>query len=95
MSDLQYRKALEHISPYKPAKTLVKIKEELGLEHIIRLAANENTMGCSPHVQEAVNAALKDIYLYPDGFCHDLRAQLAQTCHFDPHQLIFLTALLN
>jgi len=89
MSDSKFRKALESISSYTPAKSLEEIRQDLGLDNIIRLSANENTMGCSPLVATALKQAVEDIYLYPDGFCMKLRRKLAESYNFNQEQLIF------
>ncbi|MBC2580720.1 aminotransferase class I/II-fold pyridoxal phosphate-dependent enzyme [Clostridium sp. DJ247] len=89
MAVLKYREALNDISSYTPAKSLEEIERELGLNKIIRLSANENTMGCSPSVQVAIEEASKNLYLYPDGFCRQLRSKLAEINNVEQEQLIF------
>ena len=42
-------------------------KEKYGLETVYKLASNENPYGVSPKALEAMAAALKDGYLYPDS----------------------------
>lgn len=78
MSNLRFREAITTIPPYTPAKSLAEIKRQFGIERIVRLAANEITMGFSPRVQAAIAAALPDIYLYPDGASSQLRLKLAE-----------------
>lgn len=89
MSKLNCRKALDNILSYAPAKTLQQIQQELGLNNILRLSANENTMGPSPLALKAIEEGLKGVYLYPDGQCTELRKKLAYTYSFDEEQLIF------
>ena len=42
-------------------------KEKYGLDKVYKLASNENPYGVSPKALEAMAAALKDGYLYPDS----------------------------
>lgn len=88
MPELKFRNAVEALPPYTPAKSLEAIKHELGLGRIIRLSANESTMGCSPRVGPAIEQALKNIYLYPDGASSLLKSKLAQIHQCQPEQLI-------
>lgn len=89
MSELSCRKALDNILSYAPAKTLQEIQQELGLSNILRLSANENTMGPSPLALKAIEEGLKGVYLYPDGQCTELRKKLAHTYNFDEEKIIF------
>ncbi|AGK98917.1 histidinol-phosphate transaminase [Clostridium pasteurianum] len=89
MSELSCRKALDNILSYAPAKTLQEIQQELGLSNILRLSANENTMGPSPLALKAIEEGLKGVYLYPDGQCTELRKKLAYTYNLDEEKIIF------
>jgi histidinol-phosphate aminotransferase len=84
----KFRKALETLPPYTPAKSMEEIKRQFELDQIIRLAANESTMGCSPKVGPAIAEKLKNIFLYPDGASTCLKNKLAKLHHFQPEQLI-------
>lgn len=66
------------LSPYQPGKPISELERELGLHDIIKLASNENPYGPSPRALEAMHAALEDVWLYPDGGAHALKAALAQ-----------------
>lgn len=85
---LQYRAVLENINPYIPGKRIEDVKRELGLESIIKLGSNENPLGCSPRVREAVKDALTHPSRYPDGNCTDLRAALAGHTGLKPDQFV-------
>lgn len=89
MPEVSCRKALKNIKSYAPAKTLEAIQEELGISNILRLAANENTMGSSPMVEIAIQKTISNLYLYPDGMCTELRKKLADTYNLNSEQLIF------
>lgn len=89
MSEVTCRKELSDIPSYAPAKTLQVIQEELGIANILRLAANENTMGSSPLVEIAIQKAIKGLYLYPDGMSSELRKKLADSYNLNGEQIIF------
>ena len=68
------------IAPYIPGKPSSEVARELGLNpaDIVKLASNENPLGCSPRAKEAMVKALEDIHIYPDGSCYDLRNTLSR-----------------
>jgi len=65
------------LTPYTPGKPIAELERELGIRDSIKLASNENPMGPSPAVVEAVMAALPELGRYPDGGGFALRAALA------------------
>lgn len=64
--------------PYKPGKPLEELERELGVTDAIKLASNENPLGPSPRVVEAVAQAAKGLNFYPDGAAFALRNALAE-----------------
>lgn len=52
------------------------------------MASNENPLGPSPAVLEAVRAAVPRIYNYPDGNCYYLKRELAHFYHLDENNFI-------
>lgn len=89
MSTIRYRKTLENISPYIPGKPIDDVKRELGLENVIKLASNENPLGCSPKAKQAILSALENPALYPDGNCTELRSELAKKFDLPADRFIF------
>ncbi|MFZ5353616.1 MAG: histidinol-phosphate transaminase [Bacillota bacterium] len=76
--NIGYRKELDGIPVYRPGKPIDDVKRELGLEHVVKLASNENPFGFSPKVKEAVLKALDDVNLYPDGNATLLKKAIAE-----------------
>jgi len=70
--------AVSALSPYQPGKPISELERELGVHDIIKLASNENPHGPSPATLAAMRAALEEVWLYPDGSCHALKAALSQ-----------------
>jgi histidinol-phosphate aminotransferase len=89
MSTIQYRKTLESISPYIPGKPIDDVKREMGLESVIKLASNENPLGCSPKAKQAILSALENPALYPDGNCTELRNELSEIFNLPCDRFIF------
>ncbi len=69
---------IRELKPYVPGKPLSELERELGISHSIKLASNENPLGASPRVGEAVGRALAEIARYPDGGGFELRQALAR-----------------
>jgi histidinol-phosphate aminotransferase len=66
------------LSPYQGGKPIEELARELGLKNITKLASNENPLGVSPVVKEAVFNSLSSINRYPDGNCFELKKTIAE-----------------
>ena len=69
---------VRNLQPYQPGKPVESLERELGLTDIIKLASNENPMGVSPRVLDAVNEALSCAARYPDGSGELLKGSLSE-----------------
>ncbi|MFW5788231.1 MAG: histidinol-phosphate transaminase [Halanaerobiales bacterium] len=67
------REEINNIKPYIPGKPIKEVKDELGLEKVIKLASNENPLPTSTKVKEAVNEEMERVNLYPDGASRNLK----------------------
>lgn len=76
------------ITPYEAGKPLKEVEREYHLTNVVKLASNENPMGFSPRVDEAVVANMKDMNRYPESSAHDLCRKLAQKFRVLPENLI-------
>ena len=65
------------IAPYQPGKPIPELERELGISGIVKLASNENPLGCSPLAVAAMHEAIKTIALYPDGNGFELKEALS------------------
>jgi histidinol-phosphate aminotransferase len=79
--------AVRALSPYVPGKPISELERELGIRDIIKLASNENPWGPGPQVLAAMQAALAEVELYPDGSCHELKMALARRLRVPPECL--------
>jgi len=69
---------VQALQPYAPGKPMDELARELGLDikNIIKLASNENPLGCSEAVKEVVQKASESLTLYPDGNGFELKEAL-------------------
>lgn len=58
---------IEALQPYKPGRPIADVMAQYGLEHVVKLASNENPLGASPKAIEAIRAELADLAYYPNG----------------------------
>ncbi len=79
--------SVRRIAPYAPGKPVSELARELGLEDIVKLASNENPLGASPAALAAMQAALGEAGIYPDGSGHALKQALATRYGLAPAQL--------
>ncbi len=66
-----------HLNPYVPGKPVSELERELGISDSVKLASNENPLGCSPLVLEAIKGELAEIGRYPDGGGFELRRAIS------------------
>lgn len=83
MSNIKPRKAIEEMEPYNPP-----LEERRGK---LRLDFNENTIGCSPKVLNAINNIKEEeIAAYPEY--KRFKAKLANSINLKPEQLMITNA---
>lgn len=79
--------AVTNLKPYVPGKPISELERELGIADSVKLASNENPLGCSELAKEAVRAELAQVGLYPDGGGVELRNALAEKHGVSPNQI--------
>src|SRR4051812_20799020 len=87
---LPFNPALKNLPVYQPGRPIEEVARELGLPaaEIIKLASNENPLGPSPLALAAMEKALKQVHLYPDGNGFYLKQKLAEKLGLEPANLI-------
>jgi histidinol-phosphate aminotransferase len=66
------------LRPYQPGKPIDELARELGLDHIVKLASNENPRGPGERVQQAMHAEFASLSRYPDGNGYILKQALVK-----------------
>ena len=79
--------AVQSLVPYQPGKPVSELQRELGLEHIIKLASNENPLGPSAKAISAIHSAIPELSRYPDGNGFGLKRSLANKYGLIPEQI--------
>jgi histidinol-phosphate aminotransferase len=68
---------VKRLQPYTPGKPVEELERELGISNAIKLASNENPLGCSDLAKVAIQHASQNIELYPDANAFYLKQKLA------------------
>lgn len=85
---ISYRKEISDLKPYKPGKPIEDVKREYGLDRVIKLASNENPLGCSEKAVEAIKSACDSLSLYPDGNTTILKEALAKKLNIGTDEVL-------
>ena len=90
MSTLTFNPSLNSLPTYQPGRPIEEVARELGLpaDHVIKLASNENPFGPSPLARAAMEKALGQLNLYPDGSAFYLKNRLAEHLGVMPSNLV-------
>src|SRR3954447_21758615 len=89
-SPLPLNPALDKLPVYQPGRPIEEVARELGLPpaDVIKLASNENPLGPSPAALGAMEKALQQLHLYPDGNAFYLKQRLSDKLGVEPENLI-------
>src|SRR6202046_4149280 len=68
---------IESLRPYEPGRSSEEIQRAYGLNHVSKLASNENPLGPSPLALDAMSRCMSGLNVYPNGGL-DLRRVLAE-----------------
>lgn len=81
------RKEVLGMEMYVAGKPISEVKRELGLEEVIKLASNENPLGCSPAVRRVLMEAVEETCLYPDASNYELKSAISRHLGVKPSQV--------
>lgn len=77
-----------NLIPYKPGKSIEELAREKGINNIIKMGSNENPLGCSPFVLDAIKKLSPHLLaMYPSPLNHPLIPKLAKKLNIDTSQL--------
>ena len=65
------------LAPYQTGKPVEELTREYGISDVVKLASNENPIGCSPQVTLAITEQLGQLARYPDGKGYYLKQALS------------------
>jgi histidinol-phosphate aminotransferase len=67
---------IESLVPYVAGKPISEVQRQYNLDKVVKLASNENPLGVSPKVMQAMQTAMHEIHRYPDASLYDLISAL-------------------
>ena len=82
------RPEIAALSAYVPGMSIAEIQEKYGLSKVVKMASNENPLGVSPLVKEALGLHAGTAFRYPQGGNPRLVAALARTHGVSPDQVV-------
>jgi len=76
---MTFNKVLDNIKIYEAGKPIELVVREFGIDakDVVKLASNENPIGTSPAVKEAIMNVADKAHLYPDDSMFELKEALA------------------
>ncbi len=89
MKKFSARKTLAKVENYQPGKPIEKVRKELRLKRVDKLASNESPFGVFAGVRKAVAKELSKVNLYPLADCFYLRQRISSLFRVQPNQIIF------
>jgi len=75
------------LSPYQAGKPIEELQRELGLDHIVKLASNENPSPPSEKVLAAIAKSTQSLFRYPDSNGFELKAALSERLGVEANQI--------
>lgn len=69
---------VKKMNRYQAGKSIDEVKEEYGLEKVVKLASNENSLGPAIQVIDTIQSEAKNVNLYPDSETRELKTALAE-----------------
>ena len=82
------RSVVRQFTAYEPGRSIEEVRTTYGLDRVIKLASNENPLGASPRVQQAVREFAAETFRYPAGGNPRLLKVLGAHYGVDPERLI-------
>jgi histidinol-phosphate aminotransferase len=87
-TDDLFRNCIDKIPPYIPGKPIEEVERELGISGVVKMASNENPLGPSKEVRQAITQSLDKINLYPDASHYYLKQALCLELGFPADQIL-------
>jgi histidinol-phosphate aminotransferase len=88
-SNSLFRSAVAEIPPYNAGLSPAFVRVRYGVTDVVKLASNENPLGASPVVADAIAAEILTVARYPDAHCGALRETIATTLGVPADRLVF------
>ena len=76
--ELVSKSLINDLDPYVPGRPINAIKDEFGLDRVVKLASNESSVKMPRGIFQAIVDATENLGRYPDGHARELRRALAK-----------------
>jgi histidinol-phosphate aminotransferase len=83
------RTDVRNLTSYNAGLSIEAVRSRYGLSRIAKLGSNENPLGPSPAVVQAITDSAASCARYPDAECNELRAALATRLNIEGKRLVF------
>jgi len=80
-------KGIQGLQPYQAGKPVEELERELGISGSVKLASNENPLGTSEAVKQALRDQFSELARYPDANGFRLKAALSEKHGITPEQI--------
>ena len=70
--------SIKKMNRYQAGKSIEEVKEEYGLEKVVKLASNENSLGPAIQVIDTIQSEANNVNLYPDSDSRKLKKALSE-----------------
>ncbi len=87
------RTCIEKIPPYIPGKPIEEVEREMGISGVTKMASNENPLGPSKEVRQAITQVLDRVSYYPDANNFYLKKALAEELRVYNDQILIGSGL--
>ena len=85
---MKWKTNILDLKAYQPGRSTEAVKKEYGLDHITKLASNENPYGYSLKVLEALQEKPSEFAIYPDGNGSILKEALSKFYNLPEEQFL-------
>jgi histidinol-phosphate aminotransferase len=89
------RKSLAAIEPYVPGRSAEDVRKQYGVSTVAKLGSNENPLGISRRIREALLGVIDGVHQYPDPTCASLRRRLADRHGLTPDHVCVANGVDN
>ncbi len=88
LSPFPIRPEVQAFTPYSPGLSIDEIREKYGLEFVVKMASNENPLGVSPLVKDAINQKAGLTFRYAQSGSPRLAASIAAHHGLSPAAIV-------
>ena len=85
--EYKVRKEVKNLEKYVAGKPIDEVKREYGIDHVVKLASNENPLGTSERVKKLMANLVNELNMYPDASSFDFKEALSKKLNIDKNMI--------